>query len=247
MKKQNENKWKNRFNFTLIELLVVMSMIIVLAALLVPLLKEVRREMDKTSCTNNLKEISGLLYMYTSDHGGFLPAAYRNGDGNYWSNILYSLYVVENLEYLGISASPWDTPNSKQYTDWIGYGGLGCLNETETYPFHCPSQTDSWNGSKWRGNPVSYAMNVYGGSRNDRGTPARLNSLKSPSEKMLVMGSGLIPYFYSSAYHYKDYMECRMMTIHGDERNVLYVDGRVSSIEGMEVPLLNSDPFWDGE
>jgi prepilin-type processing-associated H-X9-DG protein len=59
--------------FTLTELLVLMGIVVVLAAMLVPMLAEVRERARRTACIANLEIIGRALASYTADYGGYVP------------------------------------------------------------------------------------------------------------------------------------------------------------------------------
>lgn len=64
---------KGQGAFTLIELLVVMAIIAIIAAMLMPALQRAREAAQRTSCLNNIRDISNSLAMYTSEHNGQMP------------------------------------------------------------------------------------------------------------------------------------------------------------------------------
>ncbi len=73
--------------FTLIELLVVIAIIAILAALLLPALRNVKETGRSIKCVNNLKQITNVALLYAGDFGDRLPAPFFNG---YWNQKLQS-------------------------------------------------------------------------------------------------------------------------------------------------------------
>lgn len=59
--------------FTLVELLVVIGIIALLAALLLPVLSNARREAHRVTCQNNLSQMGKAMQMYVTEHGGRYP------------------------------------------------------------------------------------------------------------------------------------------------------------------------------
>src|SRR5580698_2574714 len=62
------SKIKSRGAFTLIELLVVIAIIAILAALLLPALAKAKRSAQRSSCVNNLKQISLAFKVWQGDN-----------------------------------------------------------------------------------------------------------------------------------------------------------------------------------
>ncbi len=61
--------------FSLIELLVVMGIIVILAALLLPVLSRTKGKARNISCVNQLRQLGVAARLYADDNAGRLPAA----------------------------------------------------------------------------------------------------------------------------------------------------------------------------
>lgn len=79
--------------FTLIELLVVIAIIAILIALLLPAVQQAREAARRSTCKNNLKQLSIALHNYHETHNVFPPALIGSGRFNNSS----SGRVVKNI------------------------------------------------------------------------------------------------------------------------------------------------------
>jgi len=66
---------KLRAGFTLIELVVVISIILILAAILLPVFERALRSAEATSCLMNLRNIGYAAQLYAGDYDSHLPPA----------------------------------------------------------------------------------------------------------------------------------------------------------------------------
>jgi len=74
--------------FTLIELLVVIAIIALLASLLMPAMGRVRREVEVSQCTSNMRQISHAFQFYLQDHNNRLMQRYYYGTGYGYDELL---------------------------------------------------------------------------------------------------------------------------------------------------------------
>ena len=90
---------KARSGFTLIELLVVIAIIAILAAILLPVFAQARENARRSSCENNMKQISLAMIQYEQDFDEKLPInnTVINGFTSYWDNEVFTYIKSGNV------------------------------------------------------------------------------------------------------------------------------------------------------
>ncbi len=210
--------------FTLVELLVVIAIISILAALLMPALREAMEQAHIVHCQSNLKQIGLGIHSYASERGGMLPGG-ADGEGSianwiYWT---YPNAVGEDFENPG---QPGKTPT--------GGGRI----------FLCPKQEepDASHGQRLNHYRSSYAINClihYHNpewmAKHNLAVVYRLSDVAHPESTLLVTDSG--PKGYASYWYNPEltsYMG-RGPFRHRQGGNVLFFDNHVTWREGIRI------------
>jgi prepilin-type N-terminal cleavage/methylation domain-containing protein/prepilin-type processing-associated H-X9-DG protein len=111
--------WRRWRGFTLVELLVVIAIIAILIGLLLPAVQKAREAAARTTCQNNLKQMSLGTINCCDTHGGAIPPSLglypsfmQQVDGNGNGSTLFHIlpYIEQQALYQG-SAIPASFPN----------------------------------------------------------------------------------------------------------------------------------------
>jgi len=222
--------------FTLIELLTVIAIIGILAAILIPVVAQVRESARAAQCVSNLRQIGLALQLYAEDNRGYLPMATNDHSrptprisDPQWSDALY--------EYL-----PQQAPR-----------GGGAAHEI----FACPSAARSWGVDPQSVNR-SYTYTAAGlGLRNSTFSAferRRLATIIDHSRTMLV-AEGARNEPWSQSVSRVDWDTLRndqrrsspesVDFLHNDRMNVLHVDASVHSLPLAELRNVTEEQ-WTG-
>ncbi len=137
-------------SFTLIELLVVIAIIAILAAMLLPALKNARELSKMTVCQNNQKQIGLANDAYITDYNGFYPYGLQDppslatgmskGDSPFFQ--YFALYKIPGNTFQCMC-------DPKNQT-WDYYWGENC-----NYGPNEPDHNNFWNSIKFNSRPSS--------------------------------------------------------------------------------------------
>ena len=149
--------------FTLIELLVVVAIIALLAALLLPALKNAREKAHSAKCVSNLRQIGIAFQMYRSDGSDYLPplnsATTYNPGGTSKAYGMYNALgrYLGKPQWGGLGEPPVNTDDSTRLkTD--SYWGSYKNSKFRSTVFYC-AKSPLDDPMPW-GNP-SYAESLY--------------------------------------------------------------------------------------
>jgi len=100
-----------RDGFTIIELLVVISVILILAALIMPAIMQAQRSALAASCKSNIRQIVQSLHMYAQASSEFMPCRQTRTVSDDDLSPLFPRFVAD-IEVFRCPASQYDHPKT---------------------------------------------------------------------------------------------------------------------------------------
>ncbi|HPN84195.1 MAG TPA: DUF1559 domain-containing protein [Victivallales bacterium] len=218
-------------NFTMIELLVVIAIIAILAALLLPSLKQAKEVARQINCKNNLKQFGLSEQMYIEDYGYALPAGGFSGyDPEYLGSHLYLLRPYLQTENI--------MPGSF-------YVGGGSRNDPPC-KYRCPSvriedtvDGNPWTGVQWGFNQGTIGLNYKAFTE----ATAKNPKVRYPSRLSRfgdTYGIGANKFTMSSPGQTAEY---RPWHFYG--ANIVYFDTHVDTRKKFSFSHVGMTPFWN--
>jgi len=189
-----------------------MTIIVILAAMLMPALQQAREKTKQAVCTNNLRQIGIEMVIFCKEHGGYFPPYYISiANTPYWGNGRY------------------ETPGSWSWWEWFRDVPSAEIAQSRRSIFKCPSNpTTTWH-APWN----KYVYNQYLNQIENDGKEWRNDTTIRPASALVMVadasfkGCYQIPFTSPNDYTDPSAGNYAMGYWHSEGANLLYVDGHV--------------------
>ncbi len=213
----------------MVELLVVIAIIGILAALLLPGLAGSKRQAQRMTCLNNLKQINLAIQLYAGDTGDMLPTA-PDTDCNSLDDSNTFMYFYKPLvrSYAGLHGA--SSPQDKVFA---------CPADSFCYNWPTPGY---YSDNMWADSSTDYSSYGYNGLGGTTNTPPntldqttfpglfgwKLDEISEPTKTILVAE---FPAFLPYSWHEPRLIPDGTYGVNNARNLVSFADGHVSYIK----------------
>ncbi len=214
--------------FTLLEALIVVSILVILAALLMPALDRMKASADKAACANNLRLIGAGVTSYVGEHNGKIPAI-KELTLNGWLQEIFA----DSITTTGVQSSTSygaAYPHGPVFKLWI------CPGDPTRGQWQFRGAANGVPGT----NENDTGVNAHSYSPNGWVLNRKMASIARPGQTILMAdfqwGVNGTRFILPASSPWKD---CFPLKWHNSYINCLFVDGHVE-------PLLAKTIIWGG-
>ncbi len=139
--------FRSRLAFTLVELLIVVVILMILAGILVPVVREARESARKARCSTNMAGFGRVLLTYAVAHKGALPPLPAPGDSYYDRSGGWPAFFAENDVPPEIAYSPSHVATTGGWVDYTWTTPLADWDDSELPPIYVDNSSTGTPGS----------------------------------------------------------------------------------------------------